>query len=246
VRNDGTAWKVIVVEPCLSWLQEMRWADHATLIQIGQAITALAKGGPGLGRPLLNTVPGSRLPNLRELRSWSRGRAEVRLLLIVDPYRHAVFLAAGSKSGKWPNWRKTAIGQAENAYADYLRNDRTGMSQPPGDGPAALSRDDAARSWDDLATDFGFSAAEERQISQGADQLLGAVRARRLVAVRKRQNVTQVEVAAVLGVSQARVSRIENGQLGRPEVDILAAYVRALGGKLRVIADFGDEIYVLG
>jgi hypothetical protein len=26
----------------------------------------------------------------------------------------------------------------------------------------------------------------------------------------------------------------------------LAAYVRALGGKLKIIADFGDETYVLG
>jgi hypothetical protein len=26
---------------------------------------------------------------------------------------------------------------------------------------------------------------------------------------------------------------------------VLAAYVRALGGKLKIIADFGDESYVL-
>jgi hypothetical protein len=28
--------------------------------------------------------------------------------------------------------------------------------------------------------------------------------------------------------------------------DSLAAYVRALGGKLKIIADFGDESYILG
>jgi predicted XRE-type DNA-binding protein len=49
-----------------------------------------------------------------------------------------------------------------------------------------------------------------------------------------------------MGVSQARVSKIENGQLERSEVDTLAAYVKALGGKLKIIADFGDETYVLG
>ena len=32
----------------------------------------------------------------------------------------------------------------------------------------------------------------------------------------------------------------------RSEVDTLAAYVKALGGKLKIIADFGDETYVLG
>ncbi|MFF0083122.1 XRE family transcriptional regulator [Streptomyces canus] len=49
-----------------------------------------------------------------------------------------------------------------------------------------------------------------------------------------------------MGVTQARVSRIEKGQLERSEVDALAAYVKALGGKLKIAADFGDEIYVLG
>lgn len=48
-----------------------------------------------------------------------------------------------------------------------------------------------------------------------------------------------------MGVSQARVSKIEKGP-ERSEVETLAAYVRALGGKLKIIADFGDESYVLG
>jgi hypothetical protein len=49
-----------------------------------------------------------------------------------------------------------------------------------------------------------------------------------------------------MGVSQARVSRIEKGQLEKSEVETLAAYVRALGGRLKIIADFGDESSVLG
>jgi hypothetical protein len=115
---------VIVVEPCLSWLYEVRRADRAILIRIGQAITALAEEGPGLRRPLVVTVPGSTLPNLKELRPGALGRTEARLLFIFDPYRHAVFLVGGDKSGKWPSWHKTAIPQAEEAYADYLRNER--------------------------------------------------------------------------------------------------------------------------
>ncbi|WP_443072249.1 XRE family transcriptional regulator [Streptomyces sp. NBC_01485] len=57
---------------------------------------------------------------------------------------------------------------------------------------------------------------------------------------------SQVQVAEAMGVTQARVSRIEKGQLERSEVDALAAYVKALGGKLKIVADFGDETYVLG
>jgi Helix-turn-helix domain len=48
-------------------------------------------------------------------------------------------------------------------------------------------------------------------------------KSRKLIAeVRKNQNATQVEVAAAMGVSQARVSRIEKAQLEESEVDTLA------------------------
>lgn len=113
------------------------------------------------------------------------------------------------------------------------------MSNPPLNNPNA-------RYWDDLVEEFDFSLQETQEIRDGADRMIAEVRARRLAEVRKRQNATQVEVAAAMGISQARVSRIEKGQLEKSEVETLAAYVRALGGKLKIIADFGDETYVLG
>ncbi|MFE2314839.1 helix-turn-helix domain-containing protein [Streptomyces sp. NPDC059441] len=69
---------------------------------------------------------------------------------------------------------------------------------------------------------------------------------RRLAESRKPQHPTQVQAAEAMDVTRARVSRIEKGQRERSEVDILAAYVKALGGKLKIVADFGDESYVLG
>jgi DNA-binding XRE family transcriptional regulator len=113
------------------------------------------------------------------------------------------------------------------------------MSNPPLNNPGA-------RNWDDLVEEFDFTPQETQEIRDGADRMIAEVRARRLAEVRKRQNATQVEVAAAMGISQARVSRIEKGQLEKSEVETLAAYVRALGGKLKIIADFGDETYVLG
>jgi hypothetical protein len=91
------------------------------LIQISQAITTLAEEGPGLGRPLVDTVSGSSLANLKELRPGSSGTTEVRLLFVFDPQRRAVFLVGGDKSGKWSQWYKTAIPRAEEAYAEHLR-----------------------------------------------------------------------------------------------------------------------------
>jgi predicted XRE-type DNA-binding protein len=106
--------------------------------------------------------------------------------------------------------------------------------------------DPDARSWDDLKRDFEFTPDEHDEIAAGAQRLIAEARAFRLSEVRRRQHTTQVEVAKAMGVTQARVSRIEKGQLERSEVDTLAAYVHALGGKLKIVADFGDETYVLG
>ncbi|MER6313666.1 XRE family transcriptional regulator [Streptomyces sp. NPDC001581] len=113
------------------------------------------------------------------------------------------------------------------------------MSQTP-DRPVRAVR------WDDVVEEFGFSPSERAEIDRGAAEMIAVVRAHRLAEVRKRQHTTQVQVAEAMGVTQARVSRIENGELERSEVETLAAYVRALGGKLKIVAEFGDEQYVLG
>ncbi|MFD3677886.1 helix-turn-helix domain-containing protein [Streptomyces sp. NPDC058613] len=113
-------------------------------------------------------------------------------------------------------------------------------------GPTPGGRAKGAARWDDLVEEFHFSAAARAEIDRGAAEMIAAVRAHRLAEVRKRQHTTQVQVAEAMGVTQARVSRIENGELERSEVETLAAYVRALGGKLKIVAEFGDEQYVLG
>ncbi|MBT2480030.1 type II toxin-antitoxin system RelE/ParE family toxin [Streptomyces sp. ISL-94] len=121
-------WEVIVVEPALSWLHALRQDDRATLIQISKAITALRQEGPAMGRPLVDTVKGSRLANLKELRPGSVGASEVRLLFVFDPLRRAVFLVGGDKAGDWQGWYRSAIPRAEQAYEDYL-------TQPEEDTP---------------------------------------------------------------------------------------------------------------
>jgi hypothetical protein len=57
---------------------------------------------------------------MKELRSPSGGRSEVRILFVFDPWRSAVLLVAGDKSGQWKQWYRAAIPQAEQAYEDYL------------------------------------------------------------------------------------------------------------------------------
>jgi DNA-binding XRE family transcriptional regulator len=65
------------------------------------------------------------------------------------------------------------------------------------------------------------------------------VAAEYLTNMRKKAGLTQAEVAGAMGVSQQRVSAIESGSVA--ELSTLADYIHALGGELKVIADFGDS-----
>jgi predicted transcriptional regulator len=71
--------------------------------------------------------------------------------------------------------------------------------------------------------------------------LFDEVRAFWLRELREASDLTQVEAAARLRVSQNRVSRIEHGDIDRAQVDMLRKYVEALGGRLRVEVELGDE-----
>lgn len=69
------------------------------------------------------------------------------------------------------------------------------------------------------------------------------VRGCQLAEMRQAAEVTQTELAAALGVSQARVSKIEHGE--NSGIDVLRAYIQALGGHLDVIASIGDQTWRL-
>lgn len=99
-----------------------------------------------------------------------------------------------------------------------------------------------ARSWDTVrkaAIDAGL--IDEQAAANARRELHGAVRAQRLADVRKGQSVTQQGLAKSMHISQARVSKIERGDLSKTEIGTLESYVAGLGGTLRVVADFGDS-----
>ncbi len=59
----------------------------------------------------------------------------------------------------------------------------------------------------------------------------------KLREARKAAGLTQVEIAERIGVSQNRISRMEDGDLSVMSVDSIRRYIEALGGKLMLVAD---------
>ncbi|MFT4299508.1 MAG: helix-turn-helix transcriptional regulator [Aeromicrobium sp.] len=105
----------------------------------------------------------------------------------------------------------------------------------------------AAKSWREVrAAGHAVREVDEAKIAGLRDDMLAEVRAHRLAEVRKAQRVSQAEVATAMGVSQPRVSQIERGVMDAAELGTLRAYVEALGGRLRVVADFGDQSLTVG
>ncbi|MCX5117459.1 helix-turn-helix transcriptional regulator [Micromonospora sp. NBC_00362] len=88
------------------------------------------------------------------------------------------------------------------------------------------------------------------ELHDGDDEALDAERARTeawisafgLAEERKRLGLTQRRVAELMGVTPGRVSQIENGDLEANEVATLSRYARALGARMRIIFDYGDDL----
>ena len=57
---------------------------------------------------------------MKELRPPSADGSEIRILFVFDPWRSAILLVAGDKSGQWNRWYRAAIPEAEQLYAKYL------------------------------------------------------------------------------------------------------------------------------
>jgi hypothetical protein len=108
----GEEWDIYVVNEVRDWIDNL---DPVTFKRVIDAIDLLADAGPRLGRPLVDTITGSTLANLKER------PGTVRILFAFDPWRSSILLVAGDKSGQWRSWYDEAIPLAEQRYEAYLK-----------------------------------------------------------------------------------------------------------------------------
>ena len=106
-------WDVYLVHEVRAWIDGLDWATRRRVVA---AIDLLAELGPGLGRPLVDTIRGSSIANLKELRGSS-----TRILFVFDPWRSSVLLVAGDKAGRWSSWYEEASPLAEERFEIYLK-----------------------------------------------------------------------------------------------------------------------------
>jgi hypothetical protein len=117
-------WAIKVTAEVRAWLRALRHADPETFRSVNVAVDILAESGPGLGRPLVDTLRGSEIRNLKELRPRSGRDIAIRIIFVFDPWSQAVLLVDGNKAGDWQRWYRTAIPTAEAAYTQWLSQER--------------------------------------------------------------------------------------------------------------------------
>jgi hypothetical protein len=93
------AWTVILVDEVTDRNFDLVRREPETAELVETAIDLLAADGPTLRRPPVDTIEGSSIRNMKELRPGSVRQSEIRILFVFDPARQAVLLVAGDKAG---------------------------------------------------------------------------------------------------------------------------------------------------
>ncbi|MFG3421140.1 helix-turn-helix domain-containing protein [Micromonospora sp. NPDC049460] len=93
--------------------------------------------------------------------------------------------------------------------------------------------------WEDVRDELRDDETEHERERARTEAWVSAFH---LAEERKRLGLTQRQVAELMGVTPGRVSQIENGDLDVNEVATLSRYAAALGARLRIIFDYGNDL----
>ncbi len=111
---DSRVWSVEYTGEFESWWTDLTEDEQE---RVAAAVELLEEHGPSLGRPIVDTLKGSRHANMKELRPLG---GHLRVLFAFDPRRTAILLCGGDKSERWDNWYEQAIPLADQLYDDHL------------------------------------------------------------------------------------------------------------------------------
>jgi len=117
VREDD--WEIYQTDEVAGWMKRLRLEDPAASEKVEAAVDVLSEYGPTLGRPLVDSLTGSKIANLKELRPRQtdddQGAVCLRPVAISDP------AGRRGQGGSVEAWYDRAIPRAEDLYAVYLK-----------------------------------------------------------------------------------------------------------------------------
>lgn len=110
-------WNVATTDDFDGWFAELSEDEQVEVVAKVELLKLL---GPQLGRPHADTLKGSKLKNLKELRA-DTGRHVLRIAFAFDPQRSAILLVGGDKAGvSQRRFYRQLIEKAERLYAEHV------------------------------------------------------------------------------------------------------------------------------
>ncbi|MFP5457683.1 MAG: type II toxin-antitoxin system RelE/ParE family toxin [Bacteriovoracia bacterium] len=112
-------WVILQTPEFQQWFDNSDRRLQEDILEHAQLLREL---GPELRRPYADTLKGSTLANLKELRFTSKERI-IRVFYAFDSDRNGVLLIGGNKSSSGDkNFYKKMIALSEKIYRRYLEN----------------------------------------------------------------------------------------------------------------------------
>ncbi len=112
-------YALVYLEEFATWLGAQ---EKSLQLRTLAFLELLKERGPLLGRPYADTLKGSKLTNLKELRVQHKSEP-IRILFAFDPKQQAVVILAGSKEAD-KRWYDTHIPIAEKLFDEHLEKQR--------------------------------------------------------------------------------------------------------------------------
>lgn len=110
-------WEVLFDEDFTAWFEDQ---EENLQDEIIAYVELLGQHGPNLARPRVDTIKGSKFPNMKELRIQWQGQPW-RILFAFDPKRRSILLVGGNKRGD-KRWYDKNIPVTDSRYERHLKN----------------------------------------------------------------------------------------------------------------------------
>lgn len=108
-------WTILTRPIFIEWFKSLNSKDK---VSVRATLVLLEEKGPSLPRPYVDTLEGTKITNLKELRVQTGGKP-IRVFFAFDPERQCVVLCGGNKTGD-KRFYKKMIPIAEREFKEHI------------------------------------------------------------------------------------------------------------------------------